>query len=142
MPTMNAAAVAAKWASRVQAASDSVKNGVNAVTQNPADLAAQAKDRWIQGVQRAASEGSFEAGLANVTLADWQKAMINKGIPNMMNGARDATPKVQRFMTELLPYTAEVSSAVQAMPKGTLSDSINRATKAITMMAAFRRRGS
>jgi len=142
MATMNAAAVAAKWASRMQAASETVKQGVQAMTTNPAELAIAAKDRWINGVQRAASEGRYEQGLSQVTLADIQRAMINKGIPNMMNGAREAQPKVQRFMSELLPYTAEVSAAVQAMPKGTLADSIARATRAIEMMAKFRRRSS
>ena len=141
MAQLNASAVAAKWAARMAAAGDNMKNGVNAVTQNPAEAAAAAKDRWVAGIQKAAAAGKFEQGLANTTLQSWQKAMINKGIPNMQTGAREAQTKVQTFLSQLLPYTSDVSAKVKAMPKGTLSDSINRATAAITMMAQFRKSG-
>lgn len=136
MAQLNAAAVAAKWASRMANAGEEVKRGVQAVTQNPAELAAQAKDRWIAGIQRAAAEGRFEQGLSTVTLSGWQQKTINKGIPNMLTGAREAQGDVQKVMSMLLPACAEVSAKCKSMPRGTIADSVARATMAIQMMAA------
>lgn len=140
MAQLNAQAVAAKWQSRMSAAGENIKSSVQTMTQNPAELAAQAKDRWIAGVQKAASEGKFENGLANVSLQDWQRAMVNKGIPNMLTGAREAQTKVQRFMQELLPYAADVSAKIRSMPKGTDQDGEARALETIRMMRRFRKR--
>ena len=140
MATLNAQAVAAKWASRMGSAGEAVKAGVNAVTVNPAEQAAMAKDRWLAGIQRAAQQGSFEQGLSKVTLQSWQSKMINKGIPNMLTGAREGQADVAKVMGVLLPACAEMSAKVKYMPKGTLSDSIARATTAITMMAALKGR--
>lgn len=137
---ITAAAAAAKWAQNMAAAGPAMKAGVQGVTVNPAQQAIAAKDQWIQGVQRAAQDGSYEAGLQNVTLPGWQQAMINKGIPNMQNGVKEATPKVQVFMQDFLPYAQQVKDAVAAMPRGTLANSIARATTAIQMLAAYKGR--
>ena len=140
MAQQNANLIAQKWADRLGRAADSVKNGVNSTTVSPTELAAQAKDRWIAGVQRAAEEGRFEEGLRSVSLSDWQKAMINKGIPNMQTGAREGVTKVEKFMRDFLPFAANVSETIKSMPKGTLQDSIARAETAIRMLAQYRKR--
>lgn len=136
---LNAAAVAQKWSNRMASAGEAMKQGVQGVTIAPTQQAAAAKDRWMAGLQRAASEGRYEAGLNSVTLQDWQRAMTEKGVTNMQTGARTATPKVQKFLTEFLPFAAQVSEEVAAMPKGTIEDSVNRSAAAIRKLASFRR---
>lgn len=137
---ISAAAAAQKWANAMQNAGNAMTAGVQAVTQNPAAKAAAAKDLWIQGVQKAAANGSYEQGLAGVTLQSWQQAMIKKGVPNMQTGVQQATPKVQAFLQDFLPYAQTVSDTVAQMPKGTLANSIARATQAITMLANYKKR--
>lgn len=117
-----------------------MKAGVDAVTVSPTEQAAAAKDQWIAGVQRAAAEGKFENGLRAVSLQDWKTAYKEKGIPAAANAARVAEPKMQRFLADFLPYAAQVSETVKAMPKGTLADSKARANAAIDMLAAYRKR--
>lgn len=136
---LSAQAVAAKWAARMAGAGENMKAGVQAVTDNPAQAAIAAKDRWVSGIQRAAQEGSYEDGLAGVTTESWKSDMINKGIPNMQNGARAAQPKVAKVFGPLLAHAAQVSAEVQAMPKGTLQDGLNRAVAAITGMSKFKK---
>lgn len=137
---LNAAQVAAKWATRLQSSGEAMKAGVNAVTQSPTEAAANAKDRWIAGVQKAATEGTFESGLRAVSLSDWKQSYIDKGIPAVANAARVAQPKMEKFLRDFLPFADGVSQTVAAMPKGTLQDSINRATAAITMLASYKKR--
>lgn len=136
---LSPAAVAQKWANRMASAGESMKNGVQSVTVAPTEQAAAAKDRWMAGLQRAASENKFEAGLRRVSLEDWKRSMIDKGVSNMQNGARTAVPKVTAFLGEFLPFADNVSKEIQAMPKGTIEDSINRSTAAIRKLAAFKR---
>lgn len=130
---------AQKWANRMASAGEAMKNGVQNVQTAPTEQAAQAKDRWMAGLQRAATEGKFEAGLRRVSLEDWKRSMIDKGVANMQNGARTAIPKVQAFLTEFLPFAESVSQEVASMPKGTIEDSINRSAAAIRKLASFKR---
>lgn len=139
MKNLNPAAIAAKWSNRMAGAGESMKQGVQAVTVAPTQQAAAAKDRWLAGIQRSAAEGTYEEGLNGVTLQDWQRSMLDKGITNMQTGARTSVPKVQKFLTAFLPFAQQVSEEVSQMPKGTIEDSVNRAAAAIRKLATFRK---
>lgn len=136
--TQNPADVANKWKQRLVASVPQIKAGVMAVTKSPMAAAAQQKAAYVAGVQRAADSGKWEAGLASVTLQQWQDATANKGAARIATGAEQATPKMTTFLQQLLPFTAQVKATVAAMPKGTVEDSIARATAAIRMMSQFR----
>lgn len=137
---LSAAAVAQKWMQRTSAAGDAMKAGVMGVTESPTAKAADAKDRWVAGIQAAAADGRYEDGLRAVSLSDWQRSMTEKGVQNMQNGVRLATDKMQKFMQEFLPAAQASSEECRAMPKGTDQDSINRMTKNFENMKAFGRR--
>lgn len=136
----NAQAIAQLWVQRASSAADRMKAGVNAVVDSPMEKAAQAAPQWLAGVQKAASEGTFEAGLRKVSLSDWKQKMLNKGIPNMATGVREALPDMTKFLTEFLPYAAQVSDDIKAMPKGSKEDSRARMNAAFDKMSAFKRR--
>lgn len=136
----NAATVAALWMQRASSAGEKMKAGVNSVTENPAEKAAAAAPAWLAGVQRAAAEGSFEKGLQSVTLQDWKTKMINKGIPNMATGVREAAPAMQRFLQDYLPFVAQVSDEIAAMPKGTKEDSRARMNAAFERLSSYKKR--
>lgn len=126
------------WAERGAGASESVKAGVNAVTDNPAAKAAAAVDLWAQRVAQAKQK--FQDALNRVTLNDWKQAMLGKGLQNMQAGYND--PMTQRkflnFMRTFLPYVREGAAMVKRMPKGTLQQGIDRAVAMIKHNAAFR----
>lgn len=131
--------VAAKWAQNLSAATPYITAGVNAVTQAPGQKAAAAADAWIAGVQ--ASKQKWQSRVASVSLADWQSAMINKGVPRVASGATAAVPKMTNFLNEFLPFQARVTSQVKSMPKGNLEAGIARATAQIRGTAQFKRGG-
>lgn len=138
MATYDAATVVNKWKRNLSAASQTIKDGVSSTTKNPMQLAAAQKAKWVAGVQAAADNGSWEAGLRSVSLESWKNSVLTKGIQRMAAGVEGATEKQMNFFSQLLPYTARVSAEVQAMPKGTLEDGIARAEAAIRKMAAFK----
>ena len=137
--TVTAAQAAEKWARNLGNSTEDIKRGINAVEVSPTELAAQAKDKWVAGVQRAAQEGKFEAGLRRVNLADWRKAAIEKGLPRISSGAQAAVPKMTAFMTDLLPHEARLMEEIDVMPDTTIEDSIARMGACARGMASFRR---
>lgn len=137
---LNAATIAAKWATRTSNAGDAMKAGVAAVTESPTAKAAAAKDKWLAGVQNAAANGKYEDGLNAVSLSDWQKAMNDKGIANMANGVRAAQVKMQAFLTDFLPFAAQVSDQIKAMPSGTVEDSRQRMLANFDAMRSYSKR--
>lgn len=136
----NPADVARKWARNTTNATESVRSGVQAVTVNPAEKAIARQQAYVDGVQRAVSTGSYARGLRRVTLGDWQNAMITKGIPRIAAGASAATPKMEAFLGQWLPYMDGLKAKLATMPRGGLAENIQRSVAAIEYAAAFKSR--
>lgn len=129
-----------KWARNTAAATESLKAGVMAVTQSPMAKAAAAVDRYVAGVQQAASTGRWAAGLNGVSLQDWQNAMLTKGTARIGQGVTAAKPKFSAFMDKWLPYQQNLQNHVAGMSRGSVSDSQARSAYAIAYNAAFSKR--
>lgn len=137
MAQTDPAAAAAKWASRLSAATPEITAGVNAVQTAPGQKAAAQKALWVQRVQNSADK--WARNVSRVSLEDWKQAMLTKGVNRIGSGAQAAVPKMQQFMAEFLPYVEQGAQRVRSMPKGDLASSIARATAMIQHNAAFRR---
>jgi hypothetical protein len=64
--------------------------------------------------------------------------MLTKGVQRYGSGVAAAQPKMQAFMTKLLPFQANIQNQLQSMPDLTLQDNINRAVFMMTEMAKFK----
>jgi hypothetical protein len=136
---ISADAVVRLWAERGAASGETVKAGVNAVTENPAAKAANAVDTWAANVAKAKQK--FVDSLQKVTLQSWKASMTGKGVQNMAAGYADAATQAKflAFMRAWLPYVRDGAAQVRAMPKGNLEQGIARAVAMIRHNAAFRR---
>lgn len=136
------ATAATNWANGMSNATAKITAGVNAVSVAPTQLAAQAANRMLAGIQAAVSSGKWQARLQAVTLQDWQQAMLNKGVPRVASGAQAAKPKFQTFLQQFLPY---LQTGVQQMnaqqPRGDLEANIARATFMMRYNASFKQTG-
>lgn len=130
--------VAKNWQNGMANSTEKLKAGVMAVTEAPTAKAAQAVDRQVAGVQRAAASGKTAAALNRVTLPEWQNAMINKGAARVAAGAAAAVGKMQAFMSEFLPYLQQGVQQLSAMPRGDLEQNIARANFMMRYNAGFR----
>lgn len=79
IPTPQAAA--AKWAQALAGASDRIQAGVQSVTTSPGAAAARQKAVYVAQVQAKADK--WAANVGKVSTADWQQAVIQKGIPRI-----------------------------------------------------------
>lgn len=123
--------VASKWASRLASSGDQIREGVMSVTESPGQVAIRRKDKWTQGVNRAATDGSFERGNGSYSVDEWKRLTIEKGVPRIQTGAAAAKGKVEQFLSGWLPYQEEMSRRVAQMPHGSLADAQARANFAI-----------
>ena len=138
MAKMTPQDIAAKWSNRLGGAASDIQKGVNAVTVAPSQRAIAQKAKMRQNILAAIDNGSWENGLKNVSLSDWQQAFIQKGIPRITQGATAAQSKVANFHSKLQPAQDAIVAQVAAMPKMNLQDSIARMTKMVTGMAALK----
>jgi hypothetical protein len=134
----NPQAVADKWAAKLGASGQAIKDGIDAVTTSPTLKAAQQVDRYVMGVQEAASSGKWQRGLQKVSLQDWKDAMTNKGLTRITSGATAAKPKMAAFMQKLLPYQDNVVKQLDSMPRGGLQENIARAVFVMQKMSEFK----
>jgi predicted transcriptional regulator len=130
---------AEKWVRNLSGATQEIRDGVNAVTQSPTDKAADQVDKYVLRVQEAAASGKYAARLRSVSLEDWKRATIDKGLQRIPQGAAAATGDVEAFMAELLPFQERLKSTIDAMPDTTLEDSIARQAAWTRGMAEFQR---
>lgn len=139
MAKVNPSQAADKWRRRLTSATQDIQAGVQRVQENPAQKAAAAQEKLVQRFNQAVQSGKWRAGLERVTLQDWKRATIEKGIPRISQGAQEGQSKVQEFMADLLPHVDAGLNELNNMPDLTLEDSINRAAFWIRHMSRFSR---
>lgn len=132
--------VAEKWARRTAAASSDYAAGVQRVTQAPGAAAAAQQGRLLQRFTDSVQSGKWGQRVSSVSLADWQRAAIDKGAPRFAGGVQAAQPKMQDFMQQFLPVVESAKGKIAAMPHNNVEDGINRAATYIREVAKFRRR--
>lgn len=135
------ATVLDKWTRNMTAAVPTIKAGILAVSESPMEKAANAADRYVEGVRRAKESGKFQAGLRSVTLEQWKQLAGEKGTARIAQGVTAAKDKMRQFLDKLLPYTEQASREIQAMPKGTPEASMARMMRNFEIMSRFKGKG-
>jgi hypothetical protein len=129
------AAATAKWLQNLSASTERMTAGAQGVTKAPGIAAAAASGKWLAKVT--AAQTKFATRVSSVSLADWQAAYINVGIPRVAQGATAKQAKVTSFFDQYLPYLANGLKTIDAMPSNTLEDGIARASAMIRYNAKF-----
>ena len=127
-------AAAQKWAQRMGSASQNYKDGVMRVQTSPMEAAARNKTAWLAGINDAANNGRWEAGLQRVSLQQWQSSAANLGAQRIGPGATNAQPKVTSFMQSFWPTLTAAQAQVKSMPNDSYEA---RKARAIAMMDAL-----
>lgn len=115
-----------QWSKGMSGATEKMKAGINSVTEAPTMKAARRIDAMVAGVQRAAASGKTQAALEAVTVEDWRKQMLDKGVPRVASGAVAAKPKVAAFADQFIPWLQAGQRKLESMPRGDLETNLNR----------------
>ena len=128
-----------KHARRLSAAVEDVRQGIDRVTVNPCELAAQKKDKMLAGITASVNSGAWERGLRRVSLEQWKDKAKNVGVGRISSGINAAKEKVIAFAEQLLPHIDAGQAKIKTLPDLSLEDNINRMTTFIRHMADFKR---
>lgn len=131
--------VTRKWGDRLKSSTTEIREGVERVTESPMDKAADAQDKYLNGVQEAVSSGKYAARLRATPLSAWKDATLNKGIGRISAGVDGAKSKMESFYAELLPFEDNLKREVDGMPDVTFEDSLLRMTAWARGMRDFKR---
>lgn len=129
-----------KHARRLKAAVDDMRKGVERVTESPTGAAAKKVDKMRTNIVASIDSGKWAAGLNRVSLEDWKRAMVEKGVNRVASGIDGAAPKVEAFASQLLPHVDAGVGTIKRLPDVTLEDNINRMTTFIRHMSKFKRK--
>lgn len=129
-----------KHARRLKQSTEDIRTGIERVTEAPTLKAAAKKQKMKTNLNAAIDSGKWERGLKRVTLEDWKKKAIEKGIGRIPAGIDEAAPKVVAFAEQLLPFQDKIQADIKKMPDVTLEDGIARMTKQVREMSKFQRK--
>lgn len=128
----------AKQAKRLKASTEEIRAGVVAVTEAPSARAIAKKDKMLANLTASVEDGTWERRLGAHTLSDWKRDMTDKGIGRIAKGIDNASAKVQKFASALLPVVYGLSDEIKGMPDMTIDDSVARAERLIRGMSEFK----
>lgn len=132
--TISADQYSNNWSGGMAGSISKIQDGISRVTESPMEKAAQNKDRYVAGVMAAANSGKWEAGLRNVDLNTWKTNTRNKVGERLQGGVTAAKGKMAKFGAYLIQTINAGLPAIDAMPKLTIQDSINRSSAWIKYM--------
>lgn len=129
-----------KWAQRSGSATDAYIRGVQSTTESPMEKAASRVDKYVSGVQEAASTGRYADGLRKVSLTEWKDKATKLGAARIAAGVKEAEPRMLAFAQQFLPFQEQVTQAVRAMDDSSLESRIQRMIAQVRGTAEFRMR--
>jgi hypothetical protein len=119
---VNAQQYAANWVAGMQNSTEKMRAGIQAVRDNPMLAAVEAQDKMRARLLAAIDSGKWARNTANVSLTQWQSAMINKGLARIPDGVRNAQQKMRGVGDTLIPFMANLQDQIRAMPNITAAD--------------------
>jgi len=122
---------------RLKGALEDMRRGVEAVEVSPGKKAADKEAKMRAGIVRALDDGTWKRRVGALTLDEWKKSMLDKGLSRVSAGIDGASAKVTAFATQLLAAESALQTEVSKMPDLTLEDSISRMTAWVRGMAKF-----
>jgi len=124
---------------RTEQALEDIRTGVQNVTVNPCELAANKIDKMRAGIIRAIDSGKTEAALRRVSLEEWRGKMLTKGVDRIPEGLTQAKQKVIDFASDLLPHIDKGLVELNKLADVTLADAKKRGTTWMDHMSKFKR---
>lgn len=134
MAKVNPQEYAEKWGRRLKGATEDIRRGIDRVTEAPGVKAARSKDLMIQKLMEAINDGTWENQVSKVTLEEWKGKAKEKGISRIAQGVDGAETSQVAMAEKLLAAVDAAAAKANALPKGTLEDSINRMTTFVREM--------
>jgi len=131
---------AEKQARRLKASIEDIRSGIERVDEAPTVKAASKQDKMLQNLTKSVQSGVWASRLKAVSLDDWKRKALEKGLGRIASGIDGAKDKQVEFARQLLEYQKGLVSKIEKMPDLTLEDSLNRMNEWVRGMAKFQKK--
>ena len=138
MAKLSAEQYAEKQARNLKNSLPDIRAGIERVSTAPGVAAAAAQTRMKDNLNRAIDDGRWAAKVRGVSLEEWKSAALNKGVDRIAAGIDQAYQKQVTMAGRLLAAVDSSAAKSNAMPKGTIQDSIARMTAFVEDMHKFK----
>lgn len=122
MKPLNPSKIADSYVQGMNSAGPAYKEGIDAVTENPAAKAAAALPKALRKYTEAINSGRTAAALGRVTLENWKTQAKNKGANRLGSGATEAKSKLVAYWQAVGPAVSQLQASIAAMPNDTEAD--------------------
>lgn len=129
-----------KWARRLKGAVEDIRSGIEKVTESPTAMASKKQEKMKARLVQAIDSGKWASALNSVTLEEWKKKALEKGVNRISAGVDLSSDKVSKFAEQLLTYQDTLKKEVDKLPDITIEDAVNRASTWIRGMAKFKKK--
>ena len=138
MAKLSAEQYAEKQARNLKNSLPDIRAGIERVSTAPGVAAAAAQTRMKDNLNRAIDDGRWAAKVRGVSLEEWKSAALNKGVDRIAAGIDQAHDKQVQMAGRLLAAVDSSAAKSNAMPRGTIQDSIARMTAFVEDMHKFK----
>ena len=115
-----------------------IRSGIERVSTAPGASAAAAQSRMKDNLIRSIDDGRWAAKVRGVSLEEWKTAALTKGVDRIAQGIDQAHDKQVQMAGRLLAAVDSAAQKSNALPKGTIQDSIARMTTFVEDMHKFK----
>lgn len=122
MPKVNPQEWADNWQKGLSNNITKVKRGVERTKKNPMQRAIQELPKMRTNFNKAMDEGRIQAGFNRVSFEEWRNKFIQKGLPRIEQGAREAVNDVAKFAQEISPHIDAGLQVLEGMSSTTSAD--------------------
>jgi len=125
---------AEKWGRKAKAAGADMKTGVEGVTVAPGVKAAAKAQKFLAGITEAVASGKWQRNVAGVSLEEWKRTMLDKGVQRVGAGVDAAMGRMQQVGEQLMGQIANVKQVIDKMPDDTYEQRVDRMLKNAELM--------
>lgn len=125
-----------KQLARVRVSGGDFKDGIMAVTENPAAKALAANAKRVAKLQESIVNKTWEKKMAKVSLEDWKSKASTLGADRFIAGVEANVDKIEKFVKGFQPKLVSLTNAVQAMPETTEAE---RDARVVAMVRGMRK---
>jgi len=129
---------ASKQARNLKNSLPDIRSGIERVSTAPGASAAAAQSRMKDNLIRSIDDGRWAAKVRGVSLEEWKTAALTKGVDRIAQGIDQAHDKQVQMAGRLLAAVDSAAQKSNALPKGTIQDSIARMTTFVEDMHKFK----
>ena len=136
---ITAAQVKQKWLNRSTAAGQDWVDGIQNLTENPAEKAIAKADYWQQRVSSEDAKSKFKSSLGAVKLSDIKAKVAKLGASRYTSGITASADKFEKRIAPVLEHIAAGKSEFDRRVILTIDDSAQKAADWVRYMATYKR---